>query len=187
MKSSRVGRALGVVAVAVLALAVVSPAFSAAPVTKAQIKKIAKKQIKKLVPGMIADADNLVETKRFQLGDGQSQVILTHGPFTLTASCDLDVAGDDEAYLRISTTQDNSSFDAEDETNDLDANTPATDRDWGPVIDVTADTTDIEANVANGVAVAPDGTTLVMVSVMTAVSLPSSPNTCSFAGAHVVA
>ncbi len=44
MDRSRIGRALGVVAIAVLAIAVVSPAFSAAPVTKAQVKKIAKKQ-----------------------------------------------------------------------------------------------------------------------------------------------
>jgi hypothetical protein len=52
---------------------------------------------------------------------------------------------------------------------------------------VAANTTEVEANVGDGVAVAPDGTTLVLVSVYTAVNPPFALNTCAFAGAHVLA
>jgi hypothetical protein len=44
MDRSRLGRGLAILAVAALAVAVVSPAFSAAPLTKSKVKKIAKKQ-----------------------------------------------------------------------------------------------------------------------------------------------
>jgi hypothetical protein len=154
---------------------------------KKHIKKIATQRINALVPAMITAADNLRETKMFTLADGGSQTILTHGPFTITANCDLDAAGQDTANILISTTQDNSSFDAWDENDDFDIADPATERNWGADISVPANTTEVEANVGDGVAVAPDGTTLVLVSLYTAVNPPFAADRCAFAGANVLA
>jgi hypothetical protein len=152
---------------------------------KKHIKKIANQRIKALVPGMISAADNVRETRRFTLADGGSQVILQHGPFTVTAGCDLDAAGQDIATLLIATSQDNSSFDASDELDDFDTTTPADERDWGSQINVAADTLEVEDQ--TGVAIAPDGTTLILAGAMTAVNLPSAPNTCGFAAVHILA
>jgi hypothetical protein len=183
MDRTRFGRALAILAIAVLAVAVVSPAFSATTLTKAKVKKIAKKQINKLVPRMIADADNVKETKYFTLTDGGSRVLVTHGPFTVTADCDLDAAGQDIARILISTTQDNSSFDASDELDDFDAASLADERDWGSQVNVVADTLEVEDQ--TGVAIAPDGTTLVLLGSLTLTN--RTPNTCGFAAAHLLA
>jgi hypothetical protein len=48
MDRSRLGRGLAILAVAALAVAVVSPAFSAATLTKAKVKQIARKQATKV-------------------------------------------------------------------------------------------------------------------------------------------
>jgi len=189
MNRSRVGRGVAILAVAVLAVAVVSPAFSAAPLTKAKVKKIAKKvakkQINTLVPGMIAAADNVKETPHFLLTDGQSRVIITHGPFTVTANCNLDEAGQDIAEMLISTTVDNSSFDASDENDDFDIADLADERDWGGRIDVAANTTEVEGN-PNGAAVAPDGTMLVLLNSWTSANPPFAPDRCGFAATHLL-
>jgi hypothetical protein len=49
MDLSRVGRGVAIMAIAALAVAVVSPAFSAAPLTKAKVIKIAKKVANKQI------------------------------------------------------------------------------------------------------------------------------------------
>jgi hypothetical protein len=178
--------------IALAALGVLTVAALAAPASahlgsfghlKGHIKKIARKVAKQ----EISKADTVRETRLFTLPDGGSQALLTHGPFTLTANCDLDVGGNDTANVLISTTQDNSSFDADDENDDFDVADLATARDWASPISVPADTTEVEANVSDGVAVAPDGTTLVLASIYTAVNPPFAPNACAFAGAHVLA
>jgi hypothetical protein len=158
---------------------------------KKHVVKIARQQatrrINALVPGMIAAADSVRETKMFTLGDGESRTVVQHGAFTVTANCDLDAGANDTANMLIATTQDNSSFDSWDENDDFDIGDLATDRDWGPPITVAANTTEAEANVGDGVAVAPDGTTLVLVSAYTAVNPPFALDRCAFAAAHVVA
>jgi hypothetical protein len=158
---------------------------------KGHVKKIARQQanarITARVPGMIAAADTVRETKMFTLADGESRTVIQHGPFTVTATCDLDVGANDTATMLIATTQNNSSFDASDENDDFDTGDLAADRDWGEPITVAANTTEVEANVGDGVAVAPDGTTLVLVSVYTAVNPPFAADRCAFAGAHVIA
>jgi hypothetical protein len=176
-------RGVGVLAALLLAAGAISPAFSATTLTRAKVKKIARKQINKLVPGMIAAADNVKETKYFTLTDGGSRVLITHGPFTVTADCDLDAAGQDIARILISTTQDNSSFDASDELDDFDVATPADERDWGSQVNVTADTLEVEDQ--TGVAIAPDGTTLVLLGSLTLTN--RTPDTCGFAAAHLLA
>jgi hypothetical protein len=187
MKNSRIGRSVAVLAVAALAVAVVSPAFSAAPLTKGKVKKIAKQQIKKLVPGMIEDADNVVETAHFLLSDGESRVIISHGPFTVTANCDLDAAGQDTANMLIATSQDNSSFDASDENDDFDVADLPADRDWGSAISVAANTTEVEGNIGDGAAISPTGTTLILLNTWTSVNPPFALDRCGFAAAHLLA
>jgi hypothetical protein len=94
MSRSRLGRGLAVLALAALAVAVVSPAFSAAPLTKAKVKKIARKEAKKqinaLVPDMISDLavlkSNYVIFKE-TLTFGQEKTLATNGPLTLVARC----------------------------------------------------------------------------------------------------
>jgi hypothetical protein len=109
MDRSRLGRGLAIPAVAALAVAVVSPAFSAAPVTKAKVKKIAKKQIKKLVPGMI-DAATLdqgaIPAVTASITD-PNKTVFTKGPFTISLDCS-DDAGDVGLELLARTTEANS-------------------------------------------------------------------------------
>ena len=54
--------------------------------------------------------------KPFDLTNGQKKVMVSSGPLKLTARCDINVGGNDTARILISTTQNNSSFDAWDET-----------------------------------------------------------------------
>lgn len=87
-------RAIGVLAALLVAAGAISPAFSAAPLTKAKVKKIAKKvakqQINALVPGMISSSavlkKNYVIFKE-TLSFGQEKVLATHGPLTLVVVC----------------------------------------------------------------------------------------------------
>jgi hypothetical protein len=123
MDRSRFGRGLAILAVAALAVAVVSPAFSAAPLTKAKVKKIAKKQINKLVPGIAIEETELHRFGLITMNIGDAaQTVGTLGPFTLTATCtDGDPAADVDisAQLEITTTEDNS-IAASDDDNDND-------------------------------------------------------------------
>jgi hypothetical protein len=92
-------------------VAVVSPAFSAAPLTKAKVKKIAKKQAKKqinkLVPGIVEGALGerliLVGAIHMNVGDAE-HTIGTFGPFTLSSRCIL-FMGDVEAAVLIRTSE----------------------------------------------------------------------------------
>jgi hypothetical protein len=154
------------------------------------VKKIARQQanrrINALVPGMIAAADTVRETRSFTLGDGESRTVIQHGPFTVTANCDLDAGANDTATMLIATTVDNSSFDANDENDDFDVADLATDRDWGGPITVTANTTEVEGNIT-GIAIAPDGTTLILAGAFTSVNPPYALDRCGFAAAHILA
>jgi hypothetical protein len=131
--------------------------------------------------------DDLRVIAPFDLTNGQSADILTHGPFTFTATCQINAAGDDIARILISTTQDNSSFDAWNEADDLDAATPETNRNFGPNVTVATGTTEVEANNLGGVAIAPDGTTIYLVDAFSAVNAPFAPaGSCSFSAAFLV-
>lgn len=100
-------RAVGVLAALLVAAGAISPAMSAAPLTKAKVKKIAKKaakqQINKLVPGMIG---SLAVSKgnyaifKETLSFGQEKVLATNGPLTLVFECRQD-AGDDIAEVVV--------------------------------------------------------------------------------------
>jgi hypothetical protein len=106
MRNPRIGRGLAILAVAALAVAVVSPAFSAAPVTKAKVKRIARKQINQLVPRMIDEAtiDQGVIPTVTASQDDPNKTVFTKGPFTITLDCSPGV----ELTLNVSTTEENS-------------------------------------------------------------------------------
>jgi hypothetical protein len=147
------------------------------------------KDIKESSLGKVPLADQLDDLKvvaPFNLTTSQSADILMHGPFTVTASCEINVGGNDSARILITTTQDNSSMDAWDEDDDFDV--ADTDLDFGPPVIVATGTTEVEANnVAGGVAIAPDGTTIETLAAFSAVNAPFAPaGSCSFSGSFLV-
>jgi hypothetical protein len=114
MRNPRLGRGLAILAVAALAVAVVSPAFSAAPLTKAKVKKIATKVLKNKIdefgnPIFIQET----EFRRFgpiEMQNGAPDVTVgTFGPFTLTARCALSGANL-QGSLFIATSEADSTF-----------------------------------------------------------------------------
>jgi hypothetical protein len=148
------------------------------------------KDIKESSLGKVPVADQLDDLRvvtPFNLTDGQSNVMLAHGPFTVTATCEINEAGNDVARILITTSQDNSSFDAWDEEDDFDA--ADTDLDFGPPVTAATGTTEVEANnVAGGVAIAPNGATIDMLAAYSAVNAPFAPaGSCSFSGSFLVA
>jgi hypothetical protein len=112
MKNSRIGRSVAVLAVAALAVAVVSPAFSAAPLTKGKVKKIVKKEINKRVPNMITDLGgqqfaSLSNFDKFSVvldANNAEQTIGTHGPLRLFARCLINDAGQDRVQILADST-----------------------------------------------------------------------------------
>lgn len=124
---SPVGRAVAVVAAMLLAAGALSPAFGAQGVTKSKVNKIAKKQVKKAGDPRFIQETELVRYA-VTLNAPGTATVGTFGPFTLIAECNLvDDAGDgppleEEALLLIDTSEDNSSFDSnEDSDDDFDA------------------------------------------------------------------
>ena len=70
----------------------------------------------------------MVDLPRVELGDGQTQQILSSGPLTYTASCDIGSGGLDTAEILISTSQSHAAFDGEDITPNLLTSSPASAR-----------------------------------------------------------
>ncbi len=135
MKETRKGllRGVGILAAVLLAAGAISPAFSAAPVTKGKVKKIAKKQVKKVgIPLFIEEQTELYRYGPLTLNPGGSAAVAAFGPFSFTASClvlDDAMAGTDpdplDAEVLIDTSEDNAAFDSnDDEEDDFDAADP---------------------------------------------------------------
>src|SRR3954454_13030412 len=72
----------------------------------------------------------VVHVEPFTLSNGGSQQILQSGAFTLTATCSINEGGTDFARVLIATTVNNSAFDGDDSSTDLDTTTLATDREY---------------------------------------------------------
>jgi hypothetical protein len=105
------------------------------------------------------------------------QVVDQNGALSIVAHCD---TTGPEAHLFVRTTLDHSTMDAWDQNNDFG---PAdTEINWGRP---NAGSGSYEANVADGVAVAPDGSVIIMVSNATGYDLGSAPSQCIFVGANV--
>jgi hypothetical protein len=122
-----------------------------------------------------------VRVAPFTLTDGQEQQIYQRGAFTLTATCTINDGGDDFARILIATTVNNSSFDAEDTTEDLDTTTLADDREFLVAEPLTTDP-EIDSN-SDGSAFAPDGSEIAGADLTAAVNLvQDGPGVCRFYG-----
>lgn len=98
-------RAVGVLAALLIAAGAISPAMSAAPLTKAKVKKIAKKvakqRINALVPGIVgslAVSKSNYAIFNESLSFGQERTLATDGPLSLVVKCRQE-AGDDIVEL----------------------------------------------------------------------------------------
>ena len=107
-------RGVGVLAAVLLAAGVISPAFSAAPLTKGKVKKIAKKQaikqINALVPGIAIEETELVRfSGTANVGDAEKD-LATIGPssFTMSLLCEDSGGGIPRTRVQIRTSEDNS-------------------------------------------------------------------------------
>ena len=115
--------------------------------------------------------------ERFSLADNGTREVGTFGPFSLSATCDINDTDTDTALITLTTTQSNSAFVGEDEAPDLDAG--------GTVSFVEASITPTgtpEFAEDGGVAVAPDGTEILGHELYAGVNVFNSPGTCSFGG-----
>lgn len=110
-----------------------------------------------------------VRVAPFTLTNGQEQQIYQRGAFTLTATCSINEGGTDFARILISTSVNNSSFDAEDTEEDLDTATPAVDREFLVAEPATTDP-EIDSN-SDGSAFAPDGSEIAGAELTAAVNL----------------
>jgi hypothetical protein len=97
-RRSTIWRGVAVLAVAALAIAVVSPAFSAGPLTRANVKQIVKRMIDR------ATIDQGI-IPRVRAGENDpDKTVFTKGPFTITLDCSPGV----NLILNVSTTEANS-------------------------------------------------------------------------------
>jgi hypothetical protein len=117
----------------------------------------------------------------FTLTAGQQQQVFQRGAFTLTADCVINDGGTDRARVLISTNVDNSSFDAEDNGEDLDIATLAADRELILAAPATG-TPSMDAS-SDVSAFAPDGTEITAAELTAAVNLPQDgAGVCRFYG-----
>jgi hypothetical protein len=75
--------------------------------------------------GSATSADNFggysrVKIDQFSLGNAEARTLLTHGPFTLQATCNIVPAGNDTARIQISTNADNAAVNADNTDPDFD-------------------------------------------------------------------
>lgn len=171
MNRSRLSRGVAILAVVALGVAVVSPAFSAAPLTKAKVKKIARKQVKRVGDPRFINESELIDYGPITVPVGGTAPVQTIGPFSFTATCALEDTGVDPDPLNgevlIDTSEDNSSFDADDDSeDDFDAADPA--EEWAQDVgndpdDFVADFPPRDVNSEDdgeGKAVSPSGTSI---------------------------
>jgi hypothetical protein len=120
-----------------------------------------------------------IKVARFALTDGQTKDVLKSGPFTLTARCTISVAGD-TAEILISTTQDHAAFDAADSDADLTSSDPEAGRQF--VVATGPNGTPQFSRVADGVALAPDGTEIDGATLFAGVNVLGFTSQCVFGG-----
>jgi hypothetical protein len=118
---------------------------------------------------------------RVALTSGQTQLLYSAGPLSLTARCTISPGGD-KAEILIATTQDNSAFDAADSDADLDSSDPDTGRRF--VFAEGTSGTPAFSRVADGFAIAPDGSEIGGASLYAGVNVLGFTSQCLFGG-HV--
>jgi len=132
--------------------------------------------------------DRIVDVPRFSLGDGQQRQVYQRGPFTLTATCDLNVTTlsgvIDSADILVSTTQDHSVMDGFALNPDLGPGDPPAER---VLISVSPPdgVKDFESS-ADGTMVAPDGTEIRSAVLYAGVNIHNEPDKCFFGGFFMI-
>jgi hypothetical protein len=126
-------------------------------------------------------SDFVTATKlsRFTLVNGQTRAIFTTGPLSLTARCTISPGGD-TAEILISTSQDNAAFDAADSDPDLDTTDPEAGRQF--VFATATSGTPAFSHVADGFAIAPDGSEISGASLYAGVNVLGFAGQCVFGG-----
>ncbi|MCU0307002.1 MAG: hypothetical protein MUE51_04385 [Thermoleophilia bacterium] len=119
-----------------------------------------------------------------RLTGGQSQVLVTAGPISLTARCTITPGGNDAAEVFVGTTLDGVAFEAADSSTNVVPGTPEANRHWVEIQAVHGGTAFDQTD--NGIAVAPDGT-VVVGQPFAAVNLPGRPpGECTFGGVMLI-
>jgi hypothetical protein len=116
---------------------------------------------------------------RFALTNGQTRAIFSAGPLNLTARCTISPGGD-KAEVLIATTQDHAAFDAADSDSDLLSSDPDTGRRF--VHADAASGTPAFSRVADGFAIAPDGSEIAGASLYAGVNVLGFTSQCVFGG-----
>ena len=117
-----------------------------------------------------------VRINQFTLGNGGSQPLGTFGPFTLTAACAINVAGNDTAVINISTSENNSAFAGESEDSDFDVGETAS------YVDATNATGVPQFEEDGGAAIAPSGAQILGHQLYAGVNIFGQTGICRFGG-----
>jgi hypothetical protein len=124
----------------------------------------------------------LVEVPRFTLGDEQTRVMMTSGPFTLTARCYIGHAGSDFADVLITTSEPHSAYQGF--IADTDLNPGEVEK---SVIGVDGPTgTPVFESSAKGTAVAPSGAEIRSIVFYTGLNVLGDIGRCTFGGFAIV-
>lgn len=126
-----------------------------------------------------ADFASVTRVDRFTLSNGQTREVFKIGPFTLTARCTISGAGD-TAEILVATTQDNAAFDAAVTNEDLDGADVEAARRF--VYTTAVAGAPAFSRVADGFALAPDGTVLGGASLYAGVNVFGQSGRCVFGG-----
>jgi hypothetical protein len=114
----------------------------------------------------------------FTLGNGQTQTLATIGPFTLTATCVINQAGNDTVAVQITTSQNDSALDADDADGDFDTGET---HNFLAVTATPTGTPELDAN-EDGTAITPDGTEILGQGLYVGVNVLGEAGKCRFGG-----
>jgi hypothetical protein len=118
----------------------------------------------------------------FTLSDNGTREVAKVGPFTLTASCTIDDAGEDTALINVTTSQSNSAIVGEDEDADFDIG------DTVPWVTAETFTGTGTPEIAEDppLLIAPDGTEIFGYQLYAGVNIFGQPGVCRFGGVILV-
>jgi hypothetical protein len=139
-------------------------------------------------PGAFFPAAKLKTIQRFTLTNNQTRVLITNGPLTLTAQCEINQtletnANSDRAEVLVTTTVDGVALDANPEQDVVNANSPPDERDIFTTGIQTTGTEDVEASSNAGMVIAPGGEWVSSQGFFTAVNQTATGDgVCTFAG-----
>lgn len=128
--------------------------------------------------------NTVVDLPRFTLTDGQTRVVLTRGPFTYTATCDINSGGTDTAQILIASTENHSAFDGIEINSDLLTSAPDTARHHAYVETPTGKPV-LKAE-DDGTAVAPSGNEIRSITWYVGINLFNTAGRCTFGGFAIV-